>query len=124
MNLNNLVAGAIASVNPDVMLSIQVSTGTTQNAQFQLVPSYAAPVSVPGQVQPMTWKDIQQTDGLNLQGVKRAIYINGHVHGLIRAKNKGGDLITDPNGNVWLVTTELEEWPNWCRVAVILQDNS
>ena len=124
MNLNSIVSGAINTINPDILLSIQVSAGTTVNAQYQQVPSYASPVTVPGQVQPLTWRDIQQIDGLNLQGVRKRIYINGVVDGLVRATNKGGDLITAPDGSVWLVALILEAWPRWTCAAVTLQNGS
>lgn|SRR5487761_2624458 len=124
MNLRNIVRGSVGVVNPDVALVVQVSTGSSPNAEFVSVPTYAAPVTVMGQVQPMTWRDLQMTEGLNLQGTRRKIYINGHINGLIRSKNKGGDLITDPDGNVWLVAQELEEWPSWCSVTCTLQDGA
>jgi len=47
-------------------------------------------------VDALTYKDIIQVDGLNLNGTRRAIYINGKVDGLVRPENKGGDLITLP----------------------------
>ena len=127
MNLNSIVSGAINTINPDILLSIQVSAGTTVNAQYQQVPSYASPVTVPGQVQPLTWRDIQQLDGLNLQGVRKRIYINGVVDGLVRATNKGGDLITISSGpfaGVWLVALVLEAWGTWTAAACTLQDGS
>jgi len=40
---------------------------------------------------------------------------------------KGGDLITEPDGTVWLVTTELEAWSasaGWTKVAVTQQNGS
>src|SRR3990167_5432160 len=96
MNLNQIVSGAVGSINPQVPLSIRVSTGYAQNADFVRVPSYAPAVTVPGQVQALTFRDIQQIDSLNLQGTRRAIYVNGRVDGLVRVENKGGDLITVP----------------------------
>jgi hypothetical protein len=62
-------------------------------------------------------------DSLNLQGDFQAIYINGHVAGLVRPNNKGGDLITLQDGRNYLVTTVLEDWPDWCKVAVTQQNN-
>ena len=124
MNLNSIVSSAIGAINPPVPLSVQISTGTTQDASFKQVPTYAMPVTVMGQVQPLTWRDIQQLDGLNLQGTRRKIYISAHIDGLVRVDNKGGDLITDNCGNTWLVAMVLEAWPSWTSCAATLQDGS
>ena len=105
-------------------LTVKVSTGSTISADGTRTPSYASPITISGQVQPLTWRDIQQLDGLNLQGTRQKIYLNGRIDGLIRSQNKGGDLITDASGNVWLVAQVLEIWPDWCSVAATLQDGS
>ncbi len=77
-----------------------------------------------GQVQPMGWKDLQQIDGLNLQGTIRKAYLYGQVEAIVRADGKSGDLITDPSGKVWLVNNVLEDWTyaGWCAVVVTLQN--
>jgi hypothetical protein len=124
MNLHAIASGAAAAVNPRVPLQLRVSTGSTVGADFKPVPTYAPAVTVMGQVQPMTWRDLQMTDGLNLQGTRRAIYLDGNFDGVVRASAKGGDLITDPAGNVWLVAMVLETWPTWCKVAATLQNGA
>jgi hypothetical protein len=78
----------------------------------------------PMQVQALTGRDLQQIDGLNLQGTRRAIYIEGDIEGIVRPTQQGGDLITTPDGSIWLVAMVLETWPNWCKVAVTLQNGS
>lgn len=127
MDLHGLVSGAIATINPFVSCSIQVSTGSTENAAGLPVPTYADAVVRQGQVQPLTFKDLTQLDGLNLNGTKRAIYIRGRVDGIIRVDNKGGDLVTIASGvnaGVWLVVQAAEAWPDWCRVLCVLQDGT
>src|SRR5579871_2481547 len=121
MDRHGLVSGAIAAVNPLVPLTLQVSNGYTTAADGSRAPSYAAPVTVFGQVHALTYRDLQQVEGLNLNGTRRAIYLEGQENGLVRADNKGGDLITDAAGNVWLVAMVLEAWPDWTKVAVTLQ---
>jgi hypothetical protein len=96
LNLHQIAAGAIGTVNPFLPISIRVSTGYSTDDDGTRVPSYAPAVSVPGQVQSLTFRDIQQIDGLNLQGTRRAIYVNGRVEGLVRVENRGGDLVTVP----------------------------
>ena len=124
MNLNAIVTPLVAAVNPTQTLTVQVSTGYSTNADGSRVPSYAAPVSVQGQVQALSWGDLRQLDGLNIQGVKHAIYLNGDIEGLVRETNQGGDLITDASGNVYLVTTVLENWGVWTKVAATRQNGS
>ena len=122
MNLHGIAAGAIAAVNPLVTLKIEVSTGSMDGEDGISVPTYASPIYVKGQVQPLTGGDLRQMEGLNLQGDYQGIYINGRIDGLVRAKNKGGDKITLSDGSVYLVTTVLESWPDWTKVAATLQN--
>jgi hypothetical protein len=124
VNLHNVVSGIIQAVNPSLQLSVRVSTGYATNADGSRTPTYAAPQLVWGDVQALQFTDITQLDALNIQGERRKIYINGEVDGLVRADRKGGDLITTPNGEVWLVAVVLEYWADWCSVAVTLQDNA
>lgn len=126
MNLHSYVAGAIGAVNPQISVTVQVSTGNVKNADFTLTPTYADPVTVLAQVQPLTYRDIQQIDGLNLQGTRKAIYLNGAINGLVRPQNDGGDLITFPDGSVWLVALVLEGFDltaGWTKCAITLQNN-
>jgi hypothetical protein len=122
MNLRGIANGVTSSVNPNVPLVVQISTGYTTAANGQRSPSYAAPVTVQGQVQALSNKEIQHLDALNIQDARNAIYVNGQLNGLVREENMGGDLITDPAGNVWLVAIVLENWPDWCKVAVVRQN--
>ena len=123
MNLHGIVAPIIGAVNPLVEASIEVSTGNTTSADGTRVPKYAKAVKVMVQVQPLTGGDLRQMEGLNLQGDYQGIYINGHVDGLVRLENKGGDKITLSTG-VYLVTTVLETWPDWTKVAATMQNGS
>lgn len=124
MNLHRLIAGNIGAVNPFVLGIVQISIGSTTDTDGTRIPTYSTTTDVPMQVQALSFKDIQQVDGLNLQGTRRAIYIDGVINGLVRSTNKGGDLIILPDATVWLVAMVLEQWPDWCKVAVTLQDNA
>jgi len=129
MNLQGITANIISAVNPMVDCILQVSNGKTTNADFSVSPAYLDAVAVSGQVQSLTFRDLQQIEGLNLQGIRKAIYLQGDVQGLVRQLNKGGDLITMPDGTVWLVAMVLESWGmnvldtsgQWCKVAVTQQ---
>jgi hypothetical protein len=132
MNLQGITAAYVHAVNPMVPCTLKVSNGTTTNTDFSVAPSYLAPVNVMGQVQALQYKDLMQIEGLNLQGTRRAIYLQGDVEGIVRPNNKGGDLIIFPDGSVWLVAMVLEAFgqfsntPNeqWCKVAATLQNGA
>lgn len=124
MDLLSITSGAIEAINPRAALQWQASTGSSVGPSGKRTPSYANAVTVQGQVQPLTGKDLRQIEGLNLQGTLTAIYFEGSVDAIVRSANKGGDLVTDPDNNVWLVNQVLEAWPDWCRVVATLQNGS
>jgi hypothetical protein len=132
MNLQQFTAGIIAAINPMVPCSLQISDGTTTATDFSRAPKYKPAITVQAQVQSLQFRDIMQLEGLNLQGTRKAIYLQGDVSGLVRATNKGGDLITMPDGTIWLVAVVLESWlqntgnvePGWCKVACVMQNGA
>ena len=126
MNLNADVAGVIGAVNPRLQVSVRLNQGNITNSDGTRSPSYSDPISLLAQVQPITWRDIQMMDGLNLQGTRKAIYLSGQIDVLVRVTNQGGDLISFPDGSIWLVGIVLEGWATagWCKVAATLQDGS
>lgn len=101
------------------------SVSRSQTAASQAI---TTDLIVPAQVQPLTWKDLQQLDGLNLAGERRKIYLYGATDSVVRVQRKGGDLITIADGGVhagvWLVAQSLEQFPDWCSVAATLQNGS
>lgn len=101
-----------------------VGTYTVNNSQTVASEAMTTSFMAFGDVQNLTYRDLQQLDGLNLQGTRRKIYVNGHIYGVVRATNKGGDLITDKNGLVWLTAMVLEHWQGWTSVAATLQNGS
>jgi hypothetical protein len=126
MNLHQIVSGAVGSVNPMLQAFVRVSTGATIAADGKRTPTYARAVFVPAQIQPLSTGDIRQLDSLNIQGVEKAIYLNGHVDGLVREQNKGGDLIVLQNGTnagAYLVSVVLEAWPDWTKCGVVMQSD-
>jgi hypothetical protein len=134
MNLHQIVAGAIGAVNPFVPASVQVSSGYTTNPDFSRTPNYTT-LNISAQVQALTYQDLTHLDGLNIQGVRRAIYTNGSIMGLVRIDAKGGDVITFapgllPEGDAWLCAHVLEQWSDggngasWCKICITLQNDS
>jgi len=123
VNLHQRVSGIISRVNPMLTVTVRHATGVTQNADFTRVPTYSTTTML-GQVQALTSAELAQVDGLNIQGEKLAIYVNGNLEGVSRPDNAGGDLVTLPDGSVWLVTIMLENWnrmDGWTKAAIVRQ---
>lgn len=103
--------------------------GTYSVNQAQTVASEAMTTSLVllGQVQALSTRDVWQLDGINLQGTLRALYVSGTLNGVVRALLKGGDLVTLPDGTVWLVTMVPEPWgltAGWTKCVIVLQNGS
>lgn len=105
-----------------VWVTIQVSAGNVTQADGTQVPVYRRAVRRLGQIQPMSNRDLRQMEGVNLQGSPQSLYIQGNVDGLVRVEGKGGDLVITEDGKTWLVVQPLENWPDWCKVVVTLQN--
>ena len=120
MDLRGIANGVTSTVNPNQTVTVLRSTGYTIGAGRRQVPSYAAPVTGPGQIQALDANDIKQLDGLNVQGTIRAIYLRGNLAGVIRPEETGGDIVQIA-GQDWLVVKVLEGWPTWTKAAIVLQ---
>ena len=120
MDLRGLANGVTSTVNPNVTVTVLRSTGYTIGAGRKQIPSYAAAVTGPGQIQALDANDIKQLDGLNIQGTIRAIYLRGVLAGVIRPDSTGGDIV-QINDQTWLVVKVLEGWPTWTKAAICLQ---
>ena len=123
MNLHRIVKSAIGAVNPFVSAEVRVSDGFEIGAGRKQVPKYLPAQTISIQLQPLSGKDLQHVDGLNLQGLCKAIHVDGNFYGANREKSIGGDLIS-VGGETWLVIEPLELWPDWCRLLVQLQVGS
>jgi hypothetical protein len=123
MNLHAIVTPAISAVNPPIVGTLYVSTGASKGADYSRTPTWLAAPDTSFQVQALTAKDIEHLDSLNIQGVTRAVYMNGNVEGLDRPAGKGGDVLLFAN-RYWLVKAVLETWDTagWCKVALALQN--
>lgn len=127
MNLNALVGPIVAAVNPWTTATYQQSDGNTTAPSGKRSAVYIDPINVRVQKQALTWKDLQQLQGLNVNGEKSAIYVDGDWQAVSRPNLRGGDLITLPTGRVWLVVQVLENWfdqDGWAKVAAVLQNNA
>ena len=120
MDLRGIANGVTSTVNPNQTVTVLRSTGYTIGAGRRQVPSYAAPVTGPGQIQALDANDIKQLDGINIQGTIRAIYLRGTLAGVVRPNQTGGDIV-QISGQDWLVVKVLEGWPTWTKAAIVLQ---
>lgn len=93
MNLHGIVRGPINSVNPDRSAAYLKSLGNTPNANFSQTPTYANPVQVPVQIQPLGKEELRHVDRLNLTGVFRTVYLYSNPQGIVRVLAQGGDLL-------------------------------
>jgi hypothetical protein len=120
MDLRGIANGVTSTVNPNTTVTVRRSTGYTIGAGRKQVPTYADPVTGPGQIQALDANDIKQLDGLNIQGTIRAIYLRGVLAGVVRPDGTGGDIV-EIGGQTWLVVKVLEGWPTWTKAAICLQ---
>lgn len=142
LNVSSVSSGLLLSaqtlsgtgVAAGTMITGQISgnpggSGLYSVTQQQTVASVAmgTALSVYAQIQPLSASDLRHVDMINLQGTHRAIYLNGAVHGQVRVGLKGGDLVTQANGSVWLVQQPLESFydtAGWTKALITLQDGS
>jgi hypothetical protein len=125
MNLHGIVAPYVGAVNPLVRVVVSSSNGYTVGADFKQVPAYDDPVAVLAQVQPLSYKDLMQLEGINQNGVKWKLYVSGQIDGVVRPEMKGGDLIvidSGPHQGTWLCAQVLEQFPDWTCCAIVLQN--
>ena len=122
MNLHAIAKVGINAVNPYITVTIRQSTGYATNADGSRTPSYTT-ASYSGEVQPLQYQDLLKLDALNITGIRRKLYIDGAYNAVLRPADKGGDLVTLPDGTVWLVVFIFEQWPDWCSVCLTAQDN-
>jgi len=125
VNLHAIVRGAITSVNPDIPATLLRSNGYVTGADGKQVPVFLS-FSGKIQVQGVSGKDLEHTDNLNIQGVLRTVYLVGNWAGVVRADQKGGDIMKFPQVpgaavQDWRVVSIKETWPDWCSVIVCLQ---
>ena len=123
-----MASGAIGTVNPFVLATVQRSTGAMTNPDGSRTPTYET-FGISCQVQSLTYSDIMYLDSLNVQGVRRTVYLTGNVMAIVRVDRRGGDLLVFADGvlvegNTWLAAQVIEAWPDWCRVCITLQNGS
>lgn len=123
MGLRDLANSMSSTLNPNVLGRFLESNGSTTAPSGKQAPAWLDPVEdVPFQVQALSSGDLKHLDSLNIQGVERAVFMDGHVSGVERLAGKGGDMLYF-NSAWWLVTVVLEPWDvsGWCKLGVTQQ---
>ena len=120
MDLRTICNQVSNTVNSNTAITFLPSTGFTTGAGARQIPSYGNPISGYAQTQGLSWSDLKQIDGLNLQGTLRAIYFRGLMAGVVTPKSKGGDLVKI-GCETWLVVKVLEIFPNYTKAVICLQ---
>ena len=123
MDLRSLANSCTSVVNPNIIVTVLRSTGSTIGRGGKQTPIYAVPVTGPAQLQALDGSTLRQMDGLNIQGVLRAIYLRGNLAGVIRPDSKGGDIV-NIGEQTWLVVKVLEAWPLWTKAVVQYQNGN
>lgn len=123
MDLRGMANGAIQPVNSNIAVTWARPDGTFLTDPTGRRTANVTTSTVAAQVQALSANDLQHIDGLNIQGVKRAVYMYGDVQGIVRADQKGGDILTF-GGHDWRVVQVLETWPQWCKVVVVMNDTN
>lgn len=125
MNLRGLVNSYTQLTNENILINWVQSTGYTIDNAGKRTPT-SLTLTVKAQIQALDTTNLQHTDGLNITGVMRSVYLYGNAAGVVRADNIGGDILVFPevpNGcnRNWLITQVVETWSDWCHVIVTLQ---
>ncbi len=119
LNLHNIISGAIGAVNPFVLATWRQSTGYTTNADGTRT-SATTDTVVYIQVQALNAGELRQLEGLNIQGIRKAIYMDNRGQGVVRVGKLGGDMFKF-YGQTWLAVSILENWSQWTKIAVVEQ---
>ena len=130
INLRGIANNAIQGINPNI--PIKLITGKWAIDPIDLIqkPIYTEAI-VSGNVQSLSSDDLRQIESMNLEGTLRAVYLYGNVSGVVRVSEQATSVLkftADVGGDVqewtWNVFKVAEAWTGWCKVFVVLQNES
>lgn len=131
LRAGDTVAGSGVTVGTLILAQLTgtpggVGTYTVSREQTVASVAMVSTLVMSGQIQSLSYRDLQMLDGINMGGERNKIYLYGQVEAVVRIKRKGGDLIDVPAGTVhvgtWLVNQVLEQYPDWVCAAITLQN--
>jgi hypothetical protein len=117
MDLHSIASQAIAAVNPMTWVTFRQSSGYSTDAAGKRTPTYLADQRILVQLQGLADKELRQMNALNIGGILSKVYAEGAIANVIRRNQTGGDLLII-GGVTWLTVHVLEQWPDWCSVAI------
>lgn len=125
MNVFGMANTAIQVVNRNIPATWRRSNGYLIDDDGIQIPQYLN-TAVSVQVQAISGDALTFSEGLNIQGVMRSVYMFGNVQGVVRSDERGGDLLLFPQTpgdpvQTWKVVTVVETWPDWAHVIAVLQ---
>lgn len=123
MDLRGIANQVSDVVNPNILVTISRSTGSTTGAGAKQTPTYSDPVDIYAQLQALDGAELKHIQKLNIQGTLRTLYITGPLAAVIRPTQQGGDIVMI-GSQKWLTTKVGETWPLWTRVVIVLQEPS
>ena len=120
MNLHGVVKSAIGVVNPFIPAILAHNAGYVTQPDLSRVAAYEY-FTARIQVQAVTEDQLTFNTNQGFQGVLRSVYLDGDWSGIIKADQKGNDLLTF-GGYDWMITQVLETWSDWSHVIVAQQN--
>ena len=121
MNLHDIVAGAIGSVNPHEQVKVYNCTGT-QNVKGKVTAVYEVSTRR-AQVQAPTESDIKLVERLAEAEHKIKVWIDAPAGTINRVTQSAGDIIERDDGTYWLVVGVSDDFSRvgWCCCLCVLQ---
>ncbi len=124
MNLHGIASRYVSKVNPLVQAELYVNMGWIEGRGAKRIAQWAPPIIRTMQIQALDSSDTTHNDEMNTSISTHRIYVYGVLNDLTRANQLGGDKIQILTGRqagaVFLVTSILEQWPDWvCALATL-----
>lgn len=127
MNLHAIVRAAITTVHNDETCQLYQSTGQT-NDRGVVKASYADPVTIAANIQPLSTEALARIDAMNVTGITACAFLYSEearpVAGVRRIPSlRTGDYIQRADGTWWLVIAVEEDWSDegWACVDLAQQ---
>lgn len=113
MNLHAIANTAISAIHPNESVTLYQASGQ-ENMRGLVTTKYLAPQEVVAQVQSEGNASLQHMGKTGQSAVQKRFYIHANTslvpQGLVRQKDRSGDIIERADGTFWLVTSV----PNDC----------
>lgn len=121
MNLHEIVAGAIGSVNAHETVRLYANKGISVKDGV-VTPVYEM-TELRAQVQAPTASDLQQNDRLAAAVHRKRIYIKAPAGTINRYSQTAEDIVQRADGSYWLVVGTTDDFTNegWLCLLTILQ---